>query len=280
MFRVPIWRMSAYSATMSTWFGSITSVMTGRPVRSRASARKRRPWTPRPWNAYGRGARLERAAAQDRGAGGLDRIGGLEQLVAALDRARPGHHRQRPVADDRIEDPDDGVLGMELARGQLERPADRRDRGDAGQRREALEEGRLARADLADDRDDDVRSAPTWSNGVRPSARIWLLTPRISASLAPTVITTNIASGVSSSVGRAKQKSRGLASASFARHDPCPRSQRPGTIMPGIESRRGGSCACPDGIDWRARCQRGAVPRRSARARAMIPSTTSPLASA
>ena len=39
MFRVPIWRMSAYSATMSTWFGSITSVMTGRPVRSRASAR-------------------------------------------------------------------------------------------------------------------------------------------------------------------------------------------------------------------------------------------------
>ena len=39
MFRVPIWRMSAYSATMSTWFGSMTSVITGRPVRSRASAR-------------------------------------------------------------------------------------------------------------------------------------------------------------------------------------------------------------------------------------------------
>ena len=32
MFRAPIWRMSAYSATMSTWFGSMTSVMTGRPV--------------------------------------------------------------------------------------------------------------------------------------------------------------------------------------------------------------------------------------------------------
>ena len=39
MFRVPIWRMSAYSATMSTWLGSMTSVITGRPVRSRASAR-------------------------------------------------------------------------------------------------------------------------------------------------------------------------------------------------------------------------------------------------
>ena len=39
MFRVPIWRMSEYSATMSTWDGSMTSVMTGMPVRSRASAR-------------------------------------------------------------------------------------------------------------------------------------------------------------------------------------------------------------------------------------------------
>ena len=39
MFRVPTWRMSAYSATMSTCDGSITSVITGRPVRSRASAR-------------------------------------------------------------------------------------------------------------------------------------------------------------------------------------------------------------------------------------------------
>ena len=34
------------------------------------------------------GPRLERAAAQDRGAGGLDRVGRLEELVAALDRAR------------------------------------------------------------------------------------------------------------------------------------------------------------------------------------------------
>ena len=39
MFRVPIWRMSAYSATMSTCDGSMTSVITGMPVRSRASAR-------------------------------------------------------------------------------------------------------------------------------------------------------------------------------------------------------------------------------------------------
>ena len=133
--------------------GSMTSVTTGSPVRSRASARKRRPSTPRPWNAYGRGARLERAAADDRGAGRLDRVSRVEQLLAALDRARPGHHRERAVADDRVEDRDDRVLGVELARGQLERAGDRGDALDAGQRAETLEQGRPARADLADDGD-------------------------------------------------------------------------------------------------------------------------------
>jgi hypothetical protein len=42
------------------------------------------------------------------------------------------------------------VLGVELARGQLERPADRRDLLDAGQRPERLEQDRLAAADLPD----------------------------------------------------------------------------------------------------------------------------------
>src|SRR5687767_8949137 len=87
-----------------------------------------------------------------------------------------------------------------------------------------------------------TRSFPTWSNGVSPSARIWLLTPRTSASLAPTVITTNIA--LRSPRRSAKQKSRGVTSASFARHDLCPRSYRPGTFMPGIENRSSGPCVC------------------------------------
>ena len=38
-----------------------------------------------------------------------------------------------------------------------------------------------------------IRSGRAWSYGVIPSPRMWLLTPRTSASLAPTVITTNIA---------------------------------------------------------------------------------------
>ena len=53
MLRVPIWSTSANSATMSTCAGSITSVMIGSPVRSRASARRRNPSRPRPWKAYG-----------------------------------------------------------------------------------------------------------------------------------------------------------------------------------------------------------------------------------
>ena len=96
----------------------------------------------RPW--------LERAAAQDRGAGGLDRVGGLEQHVAVLDRARPGHHRERAVADDRVEHPDHRVLGPELPRRQLERAADRGDPLDARQGRQPIDQHRLASADLPD----------------------------------------------------------------------------------------------------------------------------------
>jgi hypothetical protein len=54
-------------------------------------------------------------APQDRGPGSGDRVGGLEELVARLDRARAGHHRQRAIADRGVQDPDDGVLGVEFA---------------------------------------------------------------------------------------------------------------------------------------------------------------------
>ena len=53
MLRVPIWSMSAYSATMSTSETSVTSVTIGSATSSRTSARMRNPSTPRPWNAYG-----------------------------------------------------------------------------------------------------------------------------------------------------------------------------------------------------------------------------------
>ena len=53
MLRAPTWRMSACSATSGTSAGSMTSVMTARPVRSRASTRYPRPSAPRPWKEYG-----------------------------------------------------------------------------------------------------------------------------------------------------------------------------------------------------------------------------------
>ena len=53
MLRVPIWSMSAYSATTSTSRASTTSVTTGSPVAARTSERISRPSSPRPWKAYG-----------------------------------------------------------------------------------------------------------------------------------------------------------------------------------------------------------------------------------
>jgi hypothetical protein len=100
--------------------------------------------------------RLERAASQDRGAGRLDRIGGLEQLLTALDRAGSGHHRQRSIADRRVQDPDHRVLRMELARCQLEWPADRGHGLDARHRREAFAEDGPPASHLTDDCDNRV----------------------------------------------------------------------------------------------------------------------------
>ena len=170
------------------------------------------------------GPRLERAAAQDRGAGRLrrrrrSRTAGRGSPPSTARPSRSASRRRSTASRTR----------MTVSSGWNSREVSLNGRligvtvstpGSAANRSRST--GRRA-ADLADDRDDDVL-APGMVEGVRPSARIRLLTPRISASLAPVAITTNIASGISSSVGRAKQKSRGLASASFARHDPCPRS--------------------------------------------------------
>ncbi len=53
MLRVPIWRMSAYSATRSIWSRLITSVQTASPVSARALASSLSPVSPSPWNSYG-----------------------------------------------------------------------------------------------------------------------------------------------------------------------------------------------------------------------------------
>jgi hypothetical protein len=49
MLRVPICRMSAYSATKVTCSGAITSVTMASPVSALASARSSSPLSPNPW---------------------------------------------------------------------------------------------------------------------------------------------------------------------------------------------------------------------------------------
>ena len=103
MLREPTCSTSAYCATRSTSRGSITSVTTGRPVRSRASARISSPRSPQPLEAIGIGARLEGAATEHVPARVADHAGDIQGLLPALHGARPGHddrslapHHDRP----------------------------------------------------------------------------------------------------------------------------------------------------------------------------------------
>ena len=110
MLRAPIWRMSACSATSSTWPGSMTSVTMGRPGPLPGLGQEAHAVHAQALEAVGAGARLEGAAAQDGGAGLGHRIGRAQQLVPALDGAGAGHDRERATADGGVAHPDDGVL--------------------------------------------------------------------------------------------------------------------------------------------------------------------------
>ena len=159
MFRAPTWRMSAYSATCSTWPGSITSVTTGRPGSFARLGQEAEPLEPEPLERVGARARLEGAAAHHVGAGRRDRLRGLEELVARFDRAGPGGKGQRAVSDRDVADPDDRVLGMELARRELEGPAGPGDGRDTRQDGELLGQPFNPGPALAEDGHDHVGPA-------------------------------------------------------------------------------------------------------------------------
>ena len=152
MLRAPIWITSAVSTTGSTSRGSISSVTSGRPVASRASARIRRPSRPSPWNAYGdvRGLNapprsiVQPASATD--------ARGDQRLLAVLDRARPGDEAEVAVADARAAHLDHRRVGRDLARDELVRLEDRQHLLDAGVALERERRDQLAVADRADDR--------------------------------------------------------------------------------------------------------------------------------
>ena len=89
--------------------------MMARPVSRRALASSFKPFEPEALEFVRRGARLEGAAAQDGGAGGFDRMGGGEQLLLALDRARSGHDLQLFAADQVAPHIDGGIGRVRLA---------------------------------------------------------------------------------------------------------------------------------------------------------------------
>ena len=157
--RAPIWRMSAYSRDV-LHLARLHHLGDDRQARPLARlGEEAEPLEPEPLEGVGAGPRLEGAAAQDVRADRLDRLRGLEELVARLDGAGPGGQGQRPVPDRDVADPDDRVLGVELARGELEGPAGPGDRRDAGQDGEPLGQALDPGPALAEDGHDHARPA-------------------------------------------------------------------------------------------------------------------------
>ncbi len=81
---------------------------------------QRQPLFAHALKAVGRGAGLERAAAQGGGSGLFDGVGGFENLRAAFHRARPGDDDDFGRAHFVAVEGDERVGGVHIARGQLE----------------------------------------------------------------------------------------------------------------------------------------------------------------
>ena len=127
MLRAPTCITSVYFATSGTCSGAITSVTIASPVASRASASSSRPFSFKPLEAVRAGARLEGAAAQAGGAGLAHGMGDFENLLARLDRARPGDDADLAGADFQLEHLDAGRVLLDLGAGHLVRREDRHD---------------------------------------------------------------------------------------------------------------------------------------------------------
>ena len=97
------------SATRSTCPGSITSVMIGRPVSLRASSSICKPSTPSPWKAYGEVRGLNAPPRRKLAPDAATAVRGRQQLLAALDRARPGHDHEFGAADRHTTGVDDRI---------------------------------------------------------------------------------------------------------------------------------------------------------------------------
>ncbi len=150
MFRAPIWRTSAYLATIGTCSGAMTSVTIARPVASRAVGEHLQAVFLVALEAVGAGPRLERAAAEAGGAQALQGLGDRDDLRLALDRARAGDDGDLDAADLQAAGLDDGPLAGQLRRGPLVGGEDRQDLLDALARLEGLDQALALLADGGD----------------------------------------------------------------------------------------------------------------------------------
>ena len=112
MLRAPICSTSAYSATSRHVFGGDDFGDDGQAVSLAGRGQQLQAVFLHALEAVGAGARLERAAAQRRRAGLLDRAGRGEDLLFALDGAGPGDDADVPAADGEAAGLDDGRLGF------------------------------------------------------------------------------------------------------------------------------------------------------------------------
>ena len=120
MLRAPIWITSATSSTGSRSRASMTSVTIGRPVCGLGLGQQPQALLAQALEGVGRGARLVGAAAEHRGPGGRHRVGGVQRLLARLDGARAGDHREVVAADPAPGDVQHAARAVgDLAGGQL-----------------------------------------------------------------------------------------------------------------------------------------------------------------
>ena len=98
---------------------SITSLTTSKPVRIGGLPQQFEPVFAQALKAVRRTARLERAAANELGAGPRDDFSAVSNLFFALDAARPSHHDHFRSADLHSAKVDHRAAGLEMPAGQF-----------------------------------------------------------------------------------------------------------------------------------------------------------------
>ena len=189
MLRAPIWMTSATSSTASRSRDVHQLGDDRQPGLGLGLGEQPQALLAEPLEGVGGGARLVGAAAQQRRAGVAHDARGLHRLLARLDRAGPGDHREVLAADLAPGDVEHAALAVaDLRGGELVRLEDRHDAVDAGLTLEA-EARDVASCSTSPIAPITVTRAP-WLRWARAPARsIFSTTASTSSSVAVSFIT-------------------------------------------------------------------------------------------